>query len=181
MTVDEMISEILRREGGYVNHKADRGGPTNMGVTQRTLSDWLGREASIEDVKSMTEMTAREIYERNYLSGPRIDTLPNQIIPFVFDASINHGPRSAVKMVQRVCNEAGFGPGDVDGVVGPQSRIMAEKAQRDMGDLFLSALIEERRNVYRKIIARNPSQEVFRQGWFNRVAEFEPAIEGYNA
>jgi lysozyme family protein len=176
-----MISEIIRREGGYVNHPADRGGPTNMGVTQATLSGWLGREATIADVKALTEMEAREIYERNYLTGPRINSLPEQIVPFVFDASINHGPRSAVKMVQRVCNEAGFGPGDVDGVIGPQTRIMAEKAQRDMGGLFLAALVEERRNVYRKIVAANPSQQVFLNGWMNRVAEFEPAIEGYNA
>ena len=179
MTVDEMISEILRREGGYVNHKADRGGPTNMGVTQATLSGWLGRDASIEDVKALDEATAREIYERNYLSGPRIDTLPSRIVPFTFDASINHGPRSAIKMVQRVCNEAGFGPGDVDGAVGPQTRRMAEQADEAMGDFFLAALVEERRNVYRKIVASNPSQQVFLNGWMNRVAEFEPNIEGY--
>jgi len=181
MTVEEMISEILRREGGYVNHAADRGGPTNMGVTQRTLSAWLGRDASIEDVKRLDEATAREIYERNYLTGPRIDTLPAEIIPFVFDASINHGPRSSVKMVQRVCNEASFGPGDVDGVIGPQTRLMAEKAQGEMGAFFLAALCEDRRNVYRRIIARDPSQQVFEAGWMNRVAEFEPKIEGYNA
>lgn len=181
MTVDDMITEILRREGGYVDHAADRGGPTNMGVTQRTLSDWLGRPASIEDVKALNEMTAREIYARNYLIGPRIDTLPGDIVPFTFDTSINHGPKSAVKMVQRVCNEAGFGPGDVDGVIGPQTRIMAEKAQRDMGPFFLAALCEERRNVYRRIIAADPSQAVFEDGWMNRVAGFVPEIENYNA
>ncbi len=181
MTVDDMISEILRREGGYVNHPADRGGPTNMGITQRTLSAWLGRDASIDEVRNMDEATAREIYERNYLSGPRIDTLPPEIVPFVFDASINHGPKSAVRVVQRVCNEAGFGPGDVDGVIGPQTRAMAEKAQRDMGPFFLAALCEDRRNVYRRIIANDSSQQVFEAGWMNRVAEFEPKIEGYNA
>ena len=27
-TVPEMIDDILRREGGFVDHPADRGGPT---------------------------------------------------------------------------------------------------------------------------------------------------------
>lgn len=41
-TVDEMIDAIIRREGGYVNHPADRGGPTRYGITMATLSEELG-------------------------------------------------------------------------------------------------------------------------------------------
>jgi lysozyme family protein len=178
MKAQEIITEILRREGGYVNHPDDRGGPTNLGITQATLSDWLGRPATIEDVKALDEETAREIYVTRYMSGPRIDTLPPAIVPFTVDASVNHGPRNAIKMVQRVVNEAGFGPIGVDGVIGPKSRAAAQAAQEAMGEWFLAALVEERRNVYRRIVARNPSQEVFLKGWMNRVAEFEPAIKG---
>lgn len=179
-TVEQMIGDVLRREGGYVNHPADRGGPTNFGITQATLSAWLGRPAGVEDVKALDEATAREIYEVRYLTGPRIDTLPARVVPFAFDAAINHGPRNAVRMLQRVVNEAGFGPGDVDGVVGPQTRRLAEQADAAMDDFLLAALVEERRNVYRRIVAAEPSQAVFLDGWMNRVAEFEPAIEGYS-
>ena len=36
MTKDEIIDEIIQREAGYVNHPADRGGPTNWGITAKT-------------------------------------------------------------------------------------------------------------------------------------------------
>ena len=65
VSVQHIIKEIIRREGGYVNHPNDRGGPTKYGVTHKTLSRYLKREASIEDVKHMTEETAYEIYERD--------------------------------------------------------------------------------------------------------------------
>lgn len=176
-TVDEMIDDILRREGGYVNHPADRGGPTKFGITQKTLSAYIGRVALAKDVENMSEDLAREIYERNYFNGPRIDRLPEAIQPFIFDCAVNHGPRRAIKFVQSVCNQAGFSPAlDVDGAMGPQTRKAAEWAQQEMGDVFLKALLEERRNFYRVIVEHNPSQAVFLNGWMNRVNEFETEV-----
>ena len=34
MDVDELIEALIEREGGYVNHPNDRGGPTNYGITE---------------------------------------------------------------------------------------------------------------------------------------------------
>ena len=51
--VADLIDDILRREGGYVNHPADKGGPTNFGITQDTLSRYIGRQALISDVKNL--------------------------------------------------------------------------------------------------------------------------------
>jgi hypothetical protein len=35
-----MIDRLIRREGQYVNHPSDRGGPTNYGVTQIAIDDY---------------------------------------------------------------------------------------------------------------------------------------------
>ena len=72
MDVETMIDEILVKEGGYVNHPADRGGPTNFGITQKTLSRYLEVAVTAEMVKALDVETARDIYELNttYPSPP---------------------------------------------------------------------------------------------------------------
>ena len=35
MSIEQMIDEVLSKEGGFVNHPADKGGATKYGITQR--------------------------------------------------------------------------------------------------------------------------------------------------
>jgi lysozyme family protein len=171
--IDSMIDDILRREGGYVDHAADRGGATKYGVTQQTLAEYLGRAVTKDDVRNMDIELAREIYRKNYYYGPKIDRLPEPIQPFIFDWSINHGPVRAIKFVQQVCNAAGIADLiGVDGRMGPATERAAAATQNSLGSGFLNELIEERRHFYRDIVERDPSQEIFLAGWMNRVNEF---------
>lgn len=176
-TVDEMVDDILQREGGFVDHPDDRGGPTKFGITARTLSNYYGHAVSTKEVEALSVDVAREIYERNYYRAPRIDTLPAPVQPFLFDSAVNHGPRRAIKFLQSVCNQAGYKPVlSEDGAVGPNTRKGAEWAQHEMGKVLLEALIEERRNFYRVIVEARPSQKVFLKGWLNRVNAFEKEL-----
>ncbi|MGH6899324.1 MAG: glycoside hydrolase family 108 protein [Geminicoccaceae bacterium] len=171
--VEQMIDDVIRREGGFVDHPLDRGGPTNFGITQATLSRHLGRPASTADVRRLSRATARKIYRREYFEGPRIGQLPARVQPFVLDAAVNHGPGQAIRFVQRVCNGAGFGPLVVDGACGPRTSLAAAEAARAMGDWLLAALVEERRNFYLALVERRPEQRVFLDGWLNRLAAFD--------
>jgi len=175
--VDAMVDDIIEEEGGYVDHPNDRGGATKYGITIATLSRYKGRKVTKSYVRAITKDLAKEIYIRNYLSAPRIDTLPDSIVHFVFDCSINHGPRRAVKFVQQVCDRAGFGPVSLDGVVGPQTRHAAEMAEKEMGGWFLAALVEERKMFFRAIVDRDPSQKVFLDGWIARASKFDPGVD----
>ena len=174
MDVETMINQILVKEGGYVNHPADRGGPTNFGITQKTLSRYLEVAVTAEMVKALDVETARDIYELNYYRVPRIDKLPPPIQPFLFDSAVNHGPRRAIKFLQEVCNDAGYGPLVVDGLMGPKSKAQAYACLQELGDWMLVALVEERQMFYADIVTNDASQNVFLKGWLARARSFLP-------
>jgi lysozyme family protein len=169
-TIAEMIDDVIRREGGYANHPKDRGGPTKYGITAKTLGDWRGlkRAATAKQVEALTVSEARSIYLNRYYLRPEIDKLPESIQPFIFDAAVNHGPKEAIEMVQEVCLKSGYDPGPIDGIIGPRTIDAAERFAR----VFLDRLIDQREHVYRTLVVRDPSQEVFLAGWFNRLDEF---------
>jgi len=179
-SVDELLDEVIAREGGFVHHPADRGGPTRFGITQATLSEWLGRSTTVDEVRTLEEETAREIYVALYLAGPRVGTLPPEIVPHVFDMAVNHGPRRAVRMLQEVLGLAGWRV-DVDGVIGPQTRKAAFEAQADMGPFFTNAIADQRANFYRCLVAADSSQRVFLRGWLNRAEAFKVPVEDLSA
>lgn len=174
LSIEVMINDVLVAEGGYVNNPYDRGGPTNYGITLSTLSKFLQRAATVEEVKKLDIQTARDIYELRYYRAPRIDKLPEFIQPFVFDSAVNHGPRRAVKFVQEICNDAGLGPLTVDGLMGPKTKAVAEACYETMREWMLVALVEERQMFYVNIVLNNETQMQFLKGWLNRARAFLP-------
>ena len=171
--IEQMIDDVLRREGStFVNHPADKGGPTRHGITQATLGRHLGRRATADEVRDLSEDVARAIYRRDYYERPHIDLLPARVQPMLFDAAVNHGPRRAIRFLQRVCNDIGFGPLVEDGVCGQRTRASAATADHVWGAELVARLVKVRKDFCRQIVDRDPSQAVFLAGWLNRVAEF---------
>jgi lysozyme family protein len=160
--IDDLISKVIEREGGYVNHPSDHGGPTNWGITQGTLAAWRGTPVSAEDVRNLTQAEARKIYRANYFDQLGDVTDP-KVLEFLFDYAVNSGTTRAVMALQKVL---GVTP---DGAWGPKSKA----ALRDVNQASLYPfLICERLDNYLRIIARDHSQVVFAQGWANRVQPF---------
>lgn len=174
--VQKLIAELIAREGGYVNHAADKGGPTKYGITQATLSAYLGRKASLDEVKALDQELAAEIYLKNYYHAPRIDTLPDDLQPIMLDMQVIHRPRVGIKILQRVINLAGFGPVDIDGALGPQTRAAAARAADEMGPYLINAIVEERLQFFRLIVRQDKSQIVFLKGWEARAEGFREEV-----
>lgn len=172
MTIDEMIDDILKKEGGYVNHKADKGGPTNFGITQATYAAFLGRPATADNVRNMSKQTARTIYKQNYFLKPKLDLLTVEVQPIIFDIAVNSGPKKAIKMLQEVLDRLGYKVGVIDGIIGNNTAIQSRRAYAAMGDGLINQLVNRRLAFYRNIVKKDPSQKVFLAGWENRANSF---------
>lgn len=163
-----MINTVLETEGGYVNHPNDGGGPTKFGITQKTLSEWRGYWASVQEIKDLTQEEAKQIYEEKYFLGPKLHRLPESVQLFIFDCSINHGPSRAVKFLQKALNKLKVAHLKVDGINGPRTRKAAEKG----GEKLKEQLIIERIKFYCLIRCGDASQQVFMDGWIKRTIGF---------
>ena len=162
--MSNIIDDIIRREGGYVDHPADRGGPTKFGITQETLSTWRQRPVQAGDVQALSEYEARRIYQRRYLEQPKFDCIHDgPLRELVVDCGVNHGPRRAARWLQ---DAAGVAP---DGVVGP---VTLEAVNGGFASRIFYSVISQRIQFYGALISRDPSQAVFAEGWMRRVAEF---------
>lgn len=179
-TVQDMIEDILEREGGYVNHPSDRGGPTKYGVTLKTLSAVLGRPATIEDVRVLGYDQAATIYRDLFYRQPQIHRLPGAIQPQIFDMAVNHGPHRAIVYLQRFLRECRE-PVKTDGILGPKTAGAAERVLQRIGSVAMNnGIAELRKRLYRQIVQHDPSQNVFINGWLARADEFitaETAVE----
>ena len=164
MTTKEIIDGILKREGGYVNNPADRGGPTKFGITLKTLEAWRRHPVKAYDVEGMDELEAHAIYQIEYLVKPGLDKINNvPLRVFALDSAVQHGPGRAIRWVQKIVGVP------VDGILGPVSLSIINQVDSDG---LYRKMVAERCRFYGRIITQDPTQAVFAAGWANRIAEF---------
>jgi len=160
-----LIERLIEREGGFVDHAADRGGPTKFGITQQTLGESRQTQASKLDAMTMTRKDAEQIYYLNYWVKPGFHELElsNVLTEIIFDTAVHSGPTRAVKMLQGAvaCKE--------DGVMGPVTRNCASRMN---GERLAALYMGERVAFLGRLITKDPKQAAFAAGWMNRMREF---------
>jgi len=164
MTVDDVIDDIIRREGGYVDHPADRGGPTKYGITQVTLTAWRSRPVTPKDVEALTVEEARRIYRKLYIDDPGFAPLPEPLRGLVVDTAVHSGVKTAVRLLQKA-----LGGLLMDGILGP---VTMAAVQDSNPVLLYRKMLAERIRYLGEVIKARPSNSVFAKGWMERVAEF---------
>ena len=87
----EAIRRLLASEGGYVNHPADPGGPTNFGITLADYRKYVKADASAADIRAMRVEEAKAIYRAKYWAAMRADELPAGVDYCIFDYAVNSG------------------------------------------------------------------------------------------
>lgn len=176
MTVEKLIDELIEREGGYVDHPADRGGPTNHGITEQVARafGWKG------PMRELPLAIAFDIYKRRYWLEPRFDDVA-AIFPAVaeelFDTGVNMGPGVAVQFLQRALNALNRGASDwpdiaIDGRIGPITlqALRRFKAIRSVtGEaVLLKALEALQGERYINLCESRPANEAFLYGWLDK-------------
>jgi lysozyme family protein len=153
---ERALEVILQKEAGYW---VDPGaGPTNLGVTVRSWSDWVGHEATAEEIRALSGATVAPFYEAKYWQLAACDQAPHGLDLMLFDCAVNQGPGTAVKFVQTVLGL------DVDGHVGPLTKQAIMTC--DVGKT-IDAVAERRKAKYQQ----SAGFDHFGNGWFNRVDE----------
>lgn len=173
MKVDAYIDALIKREGGYVNHPADRGGPTNWGITEQVARAY-GYGGRMQD---MPQGVARQIYLERYWTQPRFNLVNDHsaaIAEELLDTGVNMGTGVAARFLQRalnVLNLEGRTYPDivVDGAIGRMT-LAALQAYlsfrgRDGHVVLLRALNAQQGVRYIEIAEARPSQEAFVHGW----------------
>ena len=69
MNIEQYLEELIKREGGYVNNPADRGGATKYGITE-AVARANGFKGNMKDLPLDV---AKSIYRKNYWTAPRFD------------------------------------------------------------------------------------------------------------
>ena len=183
MSVEDLIDELIGREGGYVNHPADKGGPTRFGITEA-----VARAHGYAGL--MTELPRDEaaaIYRRLYWLRPRFDQVSDRaprVAAELFDTGANMGPAVAATFLQRALtalNRGGTDYSDLvpDGRVGPATLAaldaFLEARGRKGGETILLRAIEALQGErYLRLAEKRPANEAFLYGWLaNRIGEIE--------
>lgn len=138
-TFNAYFPELIKHEGGYVDHPKDPGGATNWGITLATLQAARGRPVSKQDVRNLTHVEARSIYRANYWDAIKADDLPAGLDALAFDIAVNHG---VGRWRQWVPLTKGLSPQDA-----------------------IRAITERRRRFYRSL----PTFKTFGKGWMRRT------------
>lgn len=171
MLIDKLLDDVIKSEGGFVNHSADHGGATKYGITQGVLSEWRGRMVSVVDVSCLRPDEAKDIYRRNYYFDPKINLLPELVQPIVFDMAVNMGCKAAIKLAQQVFNKMGT-PILSDGSIGGKTIMSAKAACNVYGQEVVNAIVNARVHFYQGLAEKDPRQKVFLAGWLKRANSF---------
>ena len=166
--MNKLIPFIFKWEGGWSNHKNDKGGATNMGVT---IATWKrhgydkNRDGVIDvkDLKLITKEDAVRIL-RIYWNKWKADQINNQSIANILVDWVWGSGANGIKIPQRILGVK------QDGIVGPKTIEAINKYEQKT---LFDKIHKAREQYFRDICRRDSTQYVFLNGWLNRLNNFK--------
>jgi len=160
---DKALELVLKSEAGFVDDPHDSGGPTNLGVTLASWSNYLNRPVNVQEIKELTPMMVKPFYKEKYWNAAGCDILPKGVDYAVFDFAVNAGVRRSIKTLQKAVGA------DPDGVLGSITQALIR--QHDPLGL-LDEFTKAKTDYYKSL-----HNDRFEKGWLNRVATVQTYAE----
>ncbi len=173
MDVTPLIDDVIDREGGYVDHPADRGGPTRYGITQAVAR----AEGYAGAIRDLPRSLAAAIYRRRYWHAPNLDRValraPN-LAAELFDTGVNMGPAVAAGFLQRTLNALNRQQRDwadviVDATIGARTLHALDTLLTTRGAAAEAVLVKAINALqgerYLRLAETRPANEAFLYGW----------------
>jgi lysozyme family protein len=179
--VDELVDALIEREGGYVSHSSDKGGPTCFGITEAVAR----AHGYAGPMRQLPRSEAAAIYRRHYWARPRFDKVAERsarVAAELFDTGVNMGPAVAATFLQRALTALNRNGRDYPDLV-PDGRIgehtlaalnafLEVRGQASGETVLLRALEALQGERYLRLAERRPANEAFLYGWLaNRIGE----------
>lgn len=166
--VEKLVPLILAWEGGFSNHPNDTGGATNKGVTIGTFTQYRKQKGmpspSVTELKNISDDEWMDILKTLYWDRWKADKINNQSIANLLVDWYWMSGSYGIKYPQEVLGVK------ADGLVG--NITLSAINESDQKVLF-DKLWERRKKHFDDIVKRNPSQQVFLNGWMNRLKSYK--------
>ena len=156
----QALRQVLKYEGGYVDHPKDPGGPTNKGVTQAVYDAWQKKNGlPTQSVRNISDAAVAAIYKQQYWDAISGDDLPSGVDFAVFDFAVNSGVSRAAKYLQAVVGVT------QDGQIGPAT-IQATKT-------YVAMAVTNKRLAFMQSLS---IWSTFGKGWSARISDVKNQI-----
>jgi len=178
--LNQIIDDLIEREGAFVDHPHDKGGPTMYGITEQ-----VARLSGFDDpMRYLPRTLAVSIYKDQYWSIPNFDrvaVIDQTIAEELMDTGVNMGIAWAGKFLQRslnALNNQGTHYNDirVDGLVGNGTlgalKSFLEKRGQPGQEVLLKALNCLQGNRYIELGEARERNEAFVFGWLAHRVHF---------
>jgi len=164
---EKSLELILHHEGGFVDHPEDPGGATNKGITLDTYSGYLGRKATVDELKNIPDDHVKDIYKNNYWDRVKGDDLPAGLDLCLFDWAVNSGFKRPARIFQNIVGVT------EDGYIGNKTLEACENILRvgffkyGTPTTMIKKITEERETFYKGL----KHFDTFGKGWLRRNEE----------
>jgi lysozyme family protein len=150
MTFQTAFDRLMNNEGGYVNDPKDPGGETKWGISKRSYPNL--------DIRNLTREQAQQIYLVDFWQRGGMDKFADALAFQVFDAAVNHGIETAIRLLQRAADVAD------DGHIGS---VTIAAINGKPAPVMVLRFIAQRIRFWTKL----STWDRFGKGWANRAAD----------